>query len=157
MNENIKRMEYESIFLCEMQRKFKKNGTLNDIRQYICVSSKLFLWKEEIGFVVHKLKLYVWSNVKDIPKCNIDFRLIPISFQYYLDMTLEILFLNFEFSSQTRFIIFLNEIVYSFLVMKELFETNSILPQNTHVWGESYLGIIRKYIISFWTKFKEKA
>ena len=50
----------------------------------------------------------------------------------------------------------LNEIVYSFLVMKEVFETNSILPQNTHVWGESYLGIIRKYIISFWRKFKEK-
>ena len=74
-------------FLCEMQRKFKKNGTLNDIRQYICVSSKLFLWKEEIGFVVHKLKLYVWSNVKDILKCNIDFRWLPIySNQYYPDM-----------------------------------------------------------------------
>ena len=65
-------------FLCEMQRKLKKNGTLNDIRQYICVSSKLFLWKEEIGFVVHKLKLSVWSNVNDILMCYIEYRLLLI-------------------------------------------------------------------------------
>ena len=73
MNENIKRMEYQSIFMCEMQRKFKKNGTLNDIRQYICVSSKLFLWKEKIGFVVHKLQLSAWSNTKDTLKCDLHF------------------------------------------------------------------------------------